>query len=205
LVRTWTEDHESHLWQVPNPEYLQSVQGVGVIGRTLREEGRFREAVLLSVEKGMCSVQERYPKTAEDGSLEIAANMIRLEPAREPTESVFDDVKSLLQQAIYWCIANDEFLVVEKGGFDAPQTPYCLFIVVAEDGGVVTVIETAPEPHGSELWKPHIVSGSGGATLTAPTSEETVDAAPIVMMDAISTWRLEPWDLALTFGRRGSP
>jgi hypothetical protein len=38
--------------------------------------------------------------------------------------------------------------------------------------------------------------------LSAPASREAIDAAPIVMMEAIETWDLERWDLALTFGLR---
>jgi hypothetical protein len=51
LVRTWT-DSDSSLWRVQEAEFLHDVQGTGVIGRTLREERRFREAALLSEHRG---------------------------------------------------------------------------------------------------------------------------------------------------------
>jgi hypothetical protein len=86
--------------------------------------------------------------------------------------------------------------------WDAPTEPFCLHIVIAEDEDLVSVIETAPEPHSSELWSPHIVPGRESTTLKAPASQGTIDVAPIVMMDAIATWGLGPWDLALTFGKR---
>jgi hypothetical protein len=56
LVRTWT-DSDSSLWRVQEAEFLHDVQGTGVIGRTLREERRFREAALLSEHRGsgVCS------------------------------------------------------------------------------------------------------------------------------------------------------
>jgi hypothetical protein len=38
--------------------------------------------------------------------------------------------------------------------------------------------------------------------LNAPASAATIDVAPLIMMDAMATWGLEPWGLALTFGRR---
>jgi hypothetical protein len=203
LVRTWTES-ESRLWRVQEAEYLHSVQGTGVIGRTLREERRFREAALLSEDSGSGTliVQSRFPTTAGDSGFEIEANVLRLEAARETTGSAYDDVRSLLEQAIHHVLVQNEFLVVEKGGWDAPSEPFCLFIVIAEEGGAVSVIETAPEPRGSEIWEPHIVPGRATNTLSAPASTETIDVAPIVMMDAIATWGLEPWDLALTFGQR---
>jgi hypothetical protein len=87
-------------------------------------------------------------------------------------------------------------------GWDAPDKPLCLFIVIAEDDGLVSVIETAPEPRSSELWAPHIVAGRESNTLSATASRETIDVAPVVMMEAIGTWGLQPWDLALTFGQR---
>jgi hypothetical protein len=203
LVRTWT-DSESRLWRVQEADYLHSVQGTGVIGRTLREERRFREAAMLSEDNdsGTLIVQSRFPIAAEDGSFEIEANVLRLEPARETTGSVYDDVRSLLEQAIHHVLAQNEFLVVEKGGWDAPIEPFCLFILIAEEGGAVSVIDTAPEPRGSEIWEPHIVPGRPTNTLSAPATTDTIDVAPIVMLDAIATWGLKPWDLAMTFGQR---
>jgi hypothetical protein len=108
----------------------------------------------------------------------------------------------VLTQAIHQCLKNNEFLVVEQGGWDAPNEPFCLFIVVAEKGGLASVIETAPAPLGSEIWEPHIVPGRETNSLSAPANRQTIDVVPILMIDAISRWGLAPWDLALTFGRR---
>ena len=85
----------------------------------------------------------RFPSQADDGSMQLDGSMLRLEPAVTPIESAIDDFRSLLSQAIRHCISSGEFLVVEKGGWDAPTEPYCLFIAVAEDGHRVNVIETA--------------------------------------------------------------
>ena len=62
--------------------------------------------------------------------------------------------------------------------------------------------ETAPQPLASEVWSPHCLPGEEGATLRAPMTEETIDVAPLVMIEAIATWGLQPWDLALVFGAR---
>jgi hypothetical protein len=43
LVHTWT-DAGSRLWSVREADFLRGIQGTGVIGRTVREERRFREA-----------------------------------------------------------------------------------------------------------------------------------------------------------------
>ena len=66
----------------------------------------------------------------------------------------------------------------------------------------MNVIETAPQPLASEIWAPHNIPGEAGTTLRAPMAEETIDIAPLVMIDAIATWGLQPWDLALAFGAR---
>lgn len=55
------------------------------------------------------------------------------------------------------------------------------------------------------MWAPHIVPGRESNTLSAPASRETIDFAPIVMMEAIGTWGLQPWDLALTFAAPSVP
>ena len=201
LVRTWT-DSRSRLWRVREAEQLRSLQGTGFIGRALREEGRFREVGMLCEERGTLILQSRFPATADGDNVAFEANVLNLEPAVQADSSVFDDVESLLRQAIRHTVEQNEFLLVETGGWDAPLEPFCLFIVVSEDDSPVSVIETAPEPRGSRLWEPHMVTGRETNSLSAPATAENIDAAPIVMLDAIATWGLEPWDLALTFGRR---
>lgn len=201
LVRTWTNG-SSHLWSTPDADWLLGVQGTGMIARTLREDRRFREAALLVEDTGTLLVHPRVPVTTESDTVQMQANAVRLEPAGDPRKTVFDDFRALLTRAIGHCIGNDEFLVVEQGGWDAPTEPFCLHIVVAEDDRAVSVIETAPAPRGSEYWEPHIVEGRDPNSLSAPATAETLEVAPILMMEAISRWGLQPWDLALTFGLR---
>ena len=92
--------------------------------------------------------------------------------------------------------------MVEKGGWDAPTEPYCLFVAVEEGGQRVNVIETAPQPVTSAGWAPHNIPGEAGTILRAPTTQEAIDIAPLVMIEAIASWGLAPWDLALVFGTR---
>ena len=201
LVRTWT-DSETRLWRVQQAERLHSLQGTGVIGRTLREEKRFREIGLLCEARGTLMLQSRFPVQADGESLALEANVLKVEPADDADPSVVDDVASLLRQAVHHAVARNEFFLAEMGGWDAPSEPFCLFIIMADDDSAVSVIETAPEPHGSTLWEPHIVAGRETNSLSAPATAENIDAAPLVMMEAIATWGLEPWDLARTFGQR---
>lgn len=202
LLRTWEESNAASLWSVPNADFLLSRQGSGLLGRSLREEGRFIESGLLVPNRQTLMLRGRFPTQADDGSMQLDGSMLRLEPAAAPNESALDDFRALLSQAIRHCLSSGEFLVVETGGWDAPTEPYCLFIVVEEDGHQLNVIETAPQPLASEVWAPHSIPGEAGTTLRAPMTPETIDIAPLVMIEAIATWGVEPWDLALVFGAR---
>lgn len=64
----------------------------------------------------------------------------------------------------------------------------------------VNVIETAPRPLASGIWAPHNVPGEAGTTLRAPLTQETIDMAPLVMIEPIATWGLQQWYPALVFG-----
>lgn len=203
LVRTWTDS--SRLWSVPDDEYLRSIMGSGTIARTAREEHRFREVAILSEDTGTLWLQSRFPSPTDDDTLQVQGSIIELQPAHEPSESTYDDVRELLTQAIGHALNNNEFLLVEQGGWDVPPEPFCLFIVIPGGDGLVSIIETAPAPSGSEIWAPHIVAGHESTTLSAPASADTIEVAPLIMLDAIETWGLAPWDLALTFGTRQSP
>lgn len=202
LLRTWDESNETTLWSVPDASFLLSRQGGGLLGRSLREERRFFEAGLLVPNRQTLMLQGRFPRQTDDGSMQLDGSMLKLEAATAPADSAIDDFRNLLSRAIQHCISSGEFLVLEKGGWEAPTEPYCLFIAVEEDGKWVNVIETAPQPLASEIWSSHCISGQSGATLRAPTTHETLDVAPLVMIEAIATWGLQPWDLALVFGAR---
>ena len=202
LLRTWDGSNDAHLWSVPDADFLLSRQGSGLLGRSLREEGRSIESGLLVPNRQTLMLRGRFPTQADDGSMQLDGSMLRLEPAVAPNGSAIDDFRTLLSQAIRHCISSGEFLVVEKGGWDAPTEPYCLFIAVEEGGHQLNVIETAPQPLASEVWAPHSVPGAAGTTLRAPMTQETIDVAPLVMIEAIATWGVEPWDLALVFGAR---
>ncbi|MFZ0832875.1 MAG: plasmid pRiA4b ORF-3 family protein [Mycobacterium sp.] len=199
LLRTWT-DTGSRLWTVHDADLLREIQGTGTISRTLRGAGRFREVGLLFEKTGTLILQSRFPTKDDGDHLQFDSHVFSLGPAGDVAESTYDEVRSLLSQAIRNALSNNEFLLVELGGWDAPFEPYCLFILTEEDDAVVSMIETVPDPRGSRLWEPHIVEGRQTQNLSAPASAETIDVAPILMMDAIGTWGLQPWDLALTFG-----
>jgi hypothetical protein len=200
LVRTWT-DAGSRLWGVADPLSLSSVMGQGLIARTLREERRFREVVLLDERTGTLLVQPRKLTTTPDGSLQSEARAVQLTDPARPTDSVWSDLTEQFGQAVRYTVAVDGFLVVERGGWDAPPEPYCLFLVV-HDQGERSVLEVAPAPRGARLWEDAIQPGAAGATISARATDETLAVVPTLILDACATWGVEPWDLALTYGSR---
>ena len=203
LLRTWTDARRGQLWSVPDADYLLAKQGLGQLARTPREDNRYREAGFLYDGTGVLMLQSRFPIETDDGTLQLQAETLQLAPADAPAGSPYDDMRVLLAQATQYCAANNEFLVVEKGGFDAPNEPYCLFALMPERDGLMCVIEAQPTPQDSQIWGARQAGESNG-TLRAPASEDTIEVAPIIILDAIAEWGLEPWDLALTFGSFGT-
>ena len=38
--------------------------------------------------------------------------------------------------------------------------------------------------------------------MTAPATDQTLDVVPVLILDAVATWGVEPWDLAITYGTK---
>lgn len=202
LVATWSSDNESRLWSTPDADTLRLLQGRGRLTRTLREERRYREVGTLVEERSTLILTERFAHLDGGDQAALDAQIIRLEPPGEPTESTIDDLTDLVAQAVTACTSSGEFLVIELGGWGAPAEPYCLFVTVDEPDGPVNVVETLPLPHGSKIWAPHLHPDAATANLSAPATPETTDVIPLIMLDAILRWHVSPWQLALTFGQR---
>lgn len=204
LVRTWTE-HATRLWGVAEPGALMSLMGRGLVARTVREEHRFREVGLLHEPSGLLMVQSRFPDRSDEGSLEVEGRSLKLIEPGPPSASTLADLQALLATAVHHTIAVGGFLVVELGGWEPPDVPYCLFTLAPVDDGLVSIVEAAPPPVGAALWHERIESGAAGATLSAPATEQNVAAVPTLIADALSTWGVAPWDIALTYGRAAEP
>lgn len=202
LVRTWTDTGESRLWRLPDAATFAQMQGIGVVGRTVREDRRFREGAILYEERSTLIVQGREPVRQEDGSLSVPGRLFALEPADEPDESMYADVHQILGRAVQHVVETGEYLLVELGGWDVPDEPFCLFVIGTDPNGPVSILEAAPPPRESQAWAPHVVEGQPGVTLRAPANARTVEIVPMLIMEAVSTWGKDPWDIALTFGER---
>lgn len=208
LVRTWADDGETQLWTMDDPMYVLGRQAHGVYARTVQEENRYRECALLTKDTGVLMVQSRFPifssdqaDASGDTALQLEGQVIQLRPATEPTSKPLQELRWVLESAVRHCANSGEFLVVERGGWDSPHEPYALFALIQEKTGPVSVVETAPAPYGSSAWEPHIMPGQPGSTMSAPATQEVLEAAPLLILEAVSQWGLAPWDLALNFGR----
>lgn len=202
LLRTWTGADEGRLWSVDEADWLRSVQGTGTLSRTLRGERHFREAASLSETSGTLMLHGRFPVESADDSVLLDTKAVRLRPAEEPSGSVYDDLVSLLKQAVWHAVRSNELLVIESGGWDAGAEPFCLQGVFSQGDEFISLVQASPPPHGSDIWTPHIIAGEQLATMTAPANDDTIGIASLLMMEAIGTWGIAPWDLALTFGSR---
>ncbi len=201
LVQTWTETG-SRVWEVADPDGLASLMGQGRLARTLREEHRFREVALLHEPSGTLLVQPRTATATADGSLRSEGRAIQLTPWDGSAPGAGPTFLDALALAVRHTVDTNGFLVIERGGWDAPAEPYCLFVVVRDDDGDTSVVEAAPAPVGARLWQRNIAPGAAGATMSAPATEDTLAVVPTLMIDACATWGLEPWDLAFTYGTR---
>lgn len=205
LLRTWSDDGAARLWSLPSDSWLRAAQATGGIGRTAGADGRFREQAMLSAGGNTLAVAPRFPVRAADGALTMETQLVQLAEPRRPSRSTHEDFRELLAQAVRHCAGTDEFLIVERGGPDAPGEPFCLFAVLPEGEAAVTVVQTAPAPLGSELWDPWIDPTHRAQTISAPAAPDTLALVPMLMIEAIGRWGLDPWDLAFTFGQREGP
>jgi len=211
VIRTWDNWGGSQLWAVENAEELRALQARGLIGRTVQSEDRFREAGILFDLSNVLIVQNRFPTKVDDDEYQVEAHTFQLTPVTEPPEAerfgqiVFEELLDAVTQAVEHGIKKNEYILVELGGWDAPEVPYCLFALdktAAE--GPLSSLEASPPPAGSEHWRPHIQPGAPGVTMSAPANDGTLTVAPMLMVDAVATWERAPWDLALTFWKQAS-
>lgn len=198
LIQTWTAT-ESRLWSVEDSAGLSALLGRGLIGRTPMPDNRFRETVLLDVENGTLVVQERYVNGSVGDSVELTATVFRLGFPARGNANPWTDLQRFLAAAAVMAESRDEFWVVERGGWNTPEEPFCFFGVVDRGGVPTAVIEAAPVPRGGAVW-PDVPADRAGSTVTAPATGKSITGAGLFATSAVHSWGVSPWDVALTFG-----
>lgn len=209
LLKTCTSEGVGQLWSVEDSDWLRDTQGVGQIARTTQINQRFREVGMLQSESGSLIIQSRYPAEIDDENYQVEARVVQLSPATQANDSVLDDLRGQIASAVEYCCITGEYLVVELLGWDAPEVPYCLFMLDLEKPDSeqpVSVLETSPAVD-SEYWGPPSDPNAAGQTLRATANDDTLGVVPFLMIEAINSWcsggsGLTPWDVAFTFGKR---
>lgn len=196
FVRTW-DDHGPRTWRVDQPDLLAQMLGSGTIARTAFRDARFREVGLLSA-TGALLLPNRF-QNDEDMQ---ATNFLLSEAATpEATVPQWNEFGRWLSGAARAAAGRGDFLVLEEGGWESRPEPYALFICVPDNDRWVTHLEAAPAPTGERPPWPSPLSSPEGATLSAPTTEETLSVAGNALVAALLEWAASPLDLAVTYGR----
>lgn len=195
LIRTWTEA-ESRLWSVDKPAALAELIGRGLLARTEVSDNLFREVAMLDAATGTLMVQERVPTDAG----QIAARVFQLTEPVAPQNNPWDDFQDFMAASALAVAQSGEFLSVEPGGWDAAPTPSFFFTLMEEEGSLVSVIEGTPAPRGSEVW-PEAAADAEACVLQAPLAEDTLAVVAVFAASALDSWQLDPWAVALTFGK----
>lgn len=200
MVRTWTET-ETQLWRVDDPDALASILGRGQIARTVLPDNRFREVVQLDAKAGTLFVQPRFAAPAQPGGeMELLTKPFTLTEAAETPTPAWEDLESVLASIAVSAAGRGEYWLTALGGWEAPREPHCLFTAIDEKGTATAVMEATPPPVGTGVW-PEVSTGQAGVSVSAPASQETIEAAGIFAVAAIETWNVSPWDVVVTFGK----
>src|SRR5487761_2181843 len=204
-ISTWLDDDSLVVWDAgSHADALKELLGHGAVMRTLVESDRFRETALLNRANGALTVLERAFVGDHDGSevIDTAARPFDLEECAEPepSDDLWAGFAEWLSSVVVDAAMRGEFVVIELGGWEHRPDPYALAAVMRpDDGEWISNVETSPVPSWSDFWPP-AEEGLEGQTVTAPASRETVEAASILLVEAVRGWAGTPYRVAVTFG-----
>lgn len=206
VIAIWDDDGRS-LWAYDAASGLADRLGRGIVARTGVEARRFREVGLLVRESGTLLLPDRL--WSGDGQpIEAPGVVLELRPLppdadRTVAEAAWAECATWLGDAFLAAVERDEFVVVERGGWDAPPDPYVLGIRTEAGDGARWHLECAPAPQPPTLW-PISDPGSRGATISAPPERDTIHLGGQLAVNAARRWAATPHELGVTFGRAES-
>jgi hypothetical protein len=215
-VALWDGENRRSVWTVDEPVRMASELGHGRISRTGVEPSRFREVGLFDPHAATLLLPERTRRNDRDDPrrIELRGSVYRLSPAPDPqpppAADPWDELAAWLSDVFLDAASRGEFIVIERGGWDAPQSPYVLAIRTLRDGAARWLVECAPRPEPPSLWEIAGASSPDGATVSAVAAPDTIRAGGRLAVDAAARWASSPHDLGLTFGvapasRSGAP
>lgn len=188
------------LWQPDDPAGLSELIGVGTAARTLREERRFREVVMVAPDRASILVLPR--KTSADGAHEVrefTGTVVEAEDLREHilSDDAWHEFGRWLTDVFVAASTRSEYIVVEMNTPEFSNEPYALAVVLTDKDPVIIHLESNPRPDGATMWPPGAVPK--GQTISAPLDRPGLDLAGPILADAIRTWSESPYDVAVTF------
>jgi len=203
ILATWDEGGRS-LWAIDEMPALTDRLGRGMVARTQTEPRRFREVGLLVRDAGTLLLPDR-PRAGDGQAIEAPGLTLQLRPLppdadRATAEAAWAACATWLGDVFLGAIERDEFVVVERGGWDAPPDPYVLGIRTGAGDEARWRLECAPAPHAPSLW-PISDPGARGASISAPLERATVHVGGQLAIDAARRWAATPHELGVTFGR----
>ena len=207
LLATWDERGRT-LWAVDDEASLHDRLGRGIVARTRVEARRFREVGLLVRDTGVLLLPDRFGGSSDATTLEVPGQTVQLHRVAEDADrsrasEAWVALAAWLGGTLLLATERREFVVVERGGWDAPSEPYVLGVLTgdgdADDGGLQRwVLECAPAPEPPTLWP--VGADRHGTTATAPPDVDTIRAGGHLVVDAARRWAATPHELGLTFG-----
>lgn len=188
------------LWQPDDPTGLAALVGFGAIARTLREERRYREVVMVSPDRSTILVVPRM--TSPDGqyeSREFTGSVVEADDGRDRVlgNDVWVEFGRWLSDVFVAASTRSEFIVVEMNTPDFSDKPYALAIAMTEEDPPRIHLECNPRPEGAPMWPPGDVAE--GQTISAPLEREPLGVAGVIIADAVRTWSESVHDVAVTF------
>lgn len=180
VVQLWTD--EPSIWRVAEFDALAELVGTGQIERTEVAPRRFREVGVLD---------------DAAGTLTVDGTVFALEPADAFDGDFWDALNRTVTATAADAFGRGEMIVIERGGWTASDSEYCLAAALVNDGRPIVLIETAPAPSDDDYWPPS--DDATGQTVTAPLSEESLPGIGALTMSAVNGWGVAPWDVVATY------
>ncbi|HEX2765608.1 MAG TPA: hypothetical protein VHR55_03075 [Candidatus Limnocylindria bacterium] len=203
LLATWDENGRM-LWAIDDEAAVRDRISRGLVARAQVEPRRFREVGLLVRDAGVLVLPDRFSAGGDPGEPQVPGHGVQLrrvadDADQERADAAWTVLASWIGTTLFLASERGEFVVVERGGWDAPPEPYVLGILAGTGDERRWVLECAPAPAPPTLWP---VNGSDlrGATASAPPDAETIRAGGHLAVDAARRWAATPHDLGLTFG-----
>lgn len=188
------------LWRPDDPAGLTELVGVGTIARTLREERRFREIVMVTPDRSTILVLPRMTSIDDAHELrEFTGAVVEAEDVWEHVRSdeVWNEFGRWLTRVFVTASTRPECIVVEMNTPEFSDEPYALAIVTTDNDPPMIHLECNPRPDGAVMWPPGDVPE--GQTISTPLNRERLGIAGLILVEAIRTWSESVYDVAIRF------